>query len=251
MSSSGGVPERISSKAIDVLLQRYANASAPGNPFLSGMSDAFLYQYENDIFYRLSAGAYTDTGILDQTIQANSLEYGFENKEWHRCIELNGERSRIRRHVFFNNKHFVTVEDDNTVYEMSGRFYDNEIRNEDQPNPQAADAYIPYPFRYERITPPIAADDNGEFETEYVEIDFVYGESFINYSDTPFRNALFLITENSEPEDPTYIIAEDDGSGEPTYILGEQGNTPAIDEATYNALYKPHIELYFSDCGGR
>lgn len=253
MASSGGEPERISSKAIDVLFQRYANASDDnGSPFLEGNANGFLYQYENSIFYRLSAGQYQDFGELDEESSANSIEFNFETKTWHRCIELNGERNRIEKHVFYNNYHLVSVQGENTIYEMSGGFYDDEKRNPAQDNPQADDAYIRYPFRYERITPIISEKDYSEFETDYIEIDFVFGESNISYSDNPFLNAQFLIDEVPGSDgNPQYIIAEDSGpDGGPVYIIGEQGNTPSINETTYNALYKPHLELYYSNNGG-
>lgn len=247
MSSTGGEPERISTKAIDTLFQRYANQTT-GSPFLEGDADGFLYQYENSIFYRISAGKYNDFGILDLENSANSIEFNFETQTWHRCIELNGERSRIQKHVFFNNKHLVSVADEGTVYEMSGAFYDNEVRNPLVDDPQEANAYTRFPFRYERTTPIICEDDYSEFETEYVQIDFVFGESFISQSDTPFPNAVFLIDEEAGAGGaPVYLVGEGD---EPVYLLAEEGNTPEIDSTWYQNLFKPHIELYFSDDGG-
>ncbi len=35
-----------------------------------------------------------------------------------------------------------------------------------------------------------------------------------------------------------------------TFVIAENGNTPELDESTYNALFKPHIELFVSDDGG-
>ncbi len=182
MSSSGQKPERISTRAVDILFQRNVRQGIIGDlsPFLSGRADGFMYQWENTIFYRLSAGQYTGTGILDVQTNANSIEYNFETGKWSRVIEKNGERNRIQKHIYFNNAHYVTVQDDGTVYEMSGQFYDNEIRNPLQDDPQAIDAYIREPFRYERTTPIIAQEDYGEFITDWVEIDFVWGDqSFI------------------------------------------------------------------------
>lgn len=252
MISSGGQPEKISTNAIDVLLQRYTNSFGANNPFLSANSNGFLYQYENTIFYRMSGGNFTNNGILDQEQNANSIEFCFDSKEWHRCIELNGERNRIQQHVYFNFKHLVTVTGDGTVYDMSGQYYYNEIRNTAQDDPQESDAYIAYPFRYERVSPIIYEDDYAEFETEFVQIDFVWGDSNINYSTTPFRNAVFIIDEDPGMDgDPQYIITDELGpDGAPIYVLAQEGNTPQIDETFYNALYKPSIELYWSDDGG-
>jgi hypothetical protein len=37
---------------------------------------------------------------------------------------------------------------------------------------------------------------------------------------------------------------------ESKFIIAEGGNTPTFDDNHYNALFKPHIELYYSDDGG-
>lgn len=251
MVTSGGQPERMSSKAIDTLLQKYTNLYGINNPFLSRVSNGFLFQYENTIFYRMAGGNYYNNGILDQEQKANCIEYCFESQEWHRGIELNGERNRIQLHIYFNFKHLVTVLGDNTVYEMSGQYYYNEDRNPAQPDAQQPDAFIAYPFRYERDTPIFYLPDYSEFETEYVQIDFVWGDSNINYSIAPFKNAQFLIAEQNLNNEVQYIIAEQPGGdGQPVFILGQEGNTPSLSDLTYNYLYKPSIELFFSDDGG-
>jgi hypothetical protein len=251
MVSNGGQPERLSDKAIDTLLQRYTNSFGINNPFLSINSNGFLYQYENTIFYRMSGGPYTGAGLLDQEQTANSIEFSFEAKEWHRCIELNGERNRIQCHIYFNFMHLVTVVGDSTVYNMSGQYYYNEVRNPLQSDPQSDDSYLVYPFRYERDTPLIFEQDYSEFEHQWVQVDFVWGESNINFSTAPFENAKFLIAEQALNGQPQYIIDENpDSEGQPIFILGEQGNTPGLNDLTYNALYKPSIELFFSDDGG-
>ncbi len=247
MTSQGGMPEKISSKAIDVLFQMYSNLGSD-NPFLDKNTAGFLYQYENTIFYRLSAGDYDSTGILDQLQHSNSIEYNFDTGTWARCIEANGGRNRIQRHVFFNKKHFVTVDRDNTVYEMSGAFYDNEITNPAQPNPQAVDAYRSEPFRYERVTPIIAEDDYSEFITDYVEIDFVFGDSTFIHTDTPFGDTVFIIDEVADGDGgPIFVVTETDDN---VFVIKEGTNNPALASSTYNKLFKPHIELYFSDDGG-
>jgi hypothetical protein len=176
MASTGGQPQRISTKAIDTLLQGYTDTFGGNNPFLLSNSNGFLYLYENTIFYRMSGGAYVGYGILDQVVNANSIEYNFEIEDWHRCIELNGERNRIQYHVYFNFKHLVSIIGEGTVYEMSGKYYYNEVINPNQSSQQTLTSYIKEPFRYERVTPIIAEDDYSEFETEYIEIDFVFGE---------------------------------------------------------------------------
>jgi hypothetical protein len=253
MVSTGQVPKRISTRAVDILFQRAIRQNVIGDlsPFLSGEADGFLYQWENTIFYRIQAGQYTGTQILDVQTNANSIEYNFETETWHRVIERNGERNRIQKHIYYNNTHLVTVQNDSTVYEMSGQFYDNEISNPIRTDPQAIDAYIRDPFRYERITPIIAQDSYAEFITDWVQIDFVWGESINIFSSSPFANAEFLIDEVAGSDgNPIYIIAENDINGNPIYILGEAGDVPTATELTYNAIYKPHVELYFSDDGG-
>ncbi len=239
MMSRGGYPEKISTKAISVLFQKNASTGEL-SPFLEFNSDGFLYQYEDVIYYRLSAGFYDGNQILDEENNNNSIEFNFETKTWTRCIELNGERNRIQKHVFFNNQHLVTAQGDNTVYEMSGQYYVNEITNALQSDSQAIDAYNVEPFRYERITQIIAQDDYGEFITDFVQIDFVWGEQDFISSDGPFDNAIFVTA-----EDGTYITDE---SG--NFIVAEGSNYPVPSSPTYNALFKPHIELYFSDDGG-
>ncbi len=58
MTSFGGAkPETISSKAIDVLLQRIINVNS-NTPMSTLNADGFLYDYENTVFYRFSAGIY-------------------------------------------------------------------------------------------------------------------------------------------------------------------------------------------------
>jgi hypothetical protein len=252
MMSNGGQPQRISTKSIDTLLQNYTNALGINNPFLLLNSNGFLYQYENTIFYRMSGGQYNGIQILDQEQNASSIEFSFETGEWHRCIEYNGERNRARFHVYFNFKHLITVIGDGTIYDMSGQYYYNEITNPNQSNHQAEDAYIAYPIRYERSTPIIYEFDYSEFETEYVQIDFVFGDSFLNYSTAPFINAQFLIDEQPGSDgQPKYMISElPDSDNQPVFILGNQGNTPGLTDTTYNYLYNPSIELFFSDDGG-
>lgn len=252
MASSGSQPEPISDEAVDVLFQRYVNVFGDNSPFLSGNACGFLYQYENKIFYRISGGKYTGTGLLDQEQAANSIEYKFDTQTWHRCIELNGERCRVQRHVFFNNIHMVTLQGDSTIYDMSGQYYFNEIRNPDQLDFQAEDAYLQYPLRYERITPIISEEDYAEFETQYVEIDFVFGDSNINYSANPFPNTKFIIGEQPDSNgNPRYIIDEMPGvDGEPVFVIADNSNFPQLNDLTYNALYKPNVMLYWSDDGG-
>jgi hypothetical protein len=181
--SNGGQPEKISDKSIDTLLQNYTNALSGNNPFLVQNSNGFLYQYENTIFYRMSGGEYYGYGLLDQEQTADSIEYSFESKEWHRVIEQNGERNRVQNHVYFNYMHLVTVTGDSTVYNMSGQFYSNEITNPDQTNNQDPTSYLIQPFRYERTTPILYQQDYSEFETEYVQIDFVFGNNDLNNPD--------------------------------------------------------------------
>jgi hypothetical protein len=254
MVSNGGNPKRISTRAIDILFQKNTRQGIIGStsPFLDGDADGFMYQWENTIFYRLSAGKYTGTGLLDIETNANSIEFNFETESWHRVIEKNGERNRIQKHVFYNNTHLVTVNGDNTVYEMSGQFFTNEITNPLEKDIQAPDAYLIDPFRYERVSELIFFNNYAEFNTFWVQIDFVWGENYNLFSTTPFANAEFIIKEALGPDgQPVYVIDEQPGpDGQPVYILAEKGNLPSANELTYNQIYKPHIELYWSDDGG-
>lgn len=236
MASNGGRPQDISNNAIDVLFETPTN-SPTLSPFISFNADGFLYQYENTIFYRLSAGKFNDFGVLDLEDSANAIEYNFRTKTWHRVIEKNGERSRIQKHIFFNNKHFVTVANEGTVYEMNGRFYINETRNPDQADGDATDAYISEPFRYERKTPIISMPDYSEFITKYVEIDFVYGESDQFRIDAESGN---VVTETLD-----FVVTETDDM-----IVTETFAVSVNNNAYYNR-FRPYIELFFSDDGGK
>lgn len=244
MMSNGQTPQDISSQAINVLLE---NSTHPDtlSPFLANEVDGFLYQYENTIFYRAAAGKFLNIGDLDISDNAHSIEYNFETKNWARCIELNGERNRIQKHVYFNNSHLVIVQDDPAIYQMAGNIYHNELRNPDQPNPQATDAFLKYPMRYELVTKQIFLPDYSEFMDEYVEIDFVFGNKTFYRSNAPFINTVFVVGEDSTPTVPIYVLSEDD-----KFIITEEGNTPSFDDNHYNDLFKPHIELYYSDDGG-
>ena len=244
MMSNGQTPQDISSQAINVLLE---NSTHPDNisPFLITDVDGFLYQYENTVFYRAGAGTFVGLGDLDIIDNANSIEYNFETQTWGRCIELNGERNRIQKHVYFNNQHLVIVQGDPAIYNMAGNIYHNELRNPNQPNEQADDAFLRFPMRYELVTKQIFLEDYAEFADEYVEIDFVFGNKTFYKSCAPFLNTEFIVAENSTPENPIYVVTEDD-----KFIITEGSNTPSFDDNHYCALFKPHIELYFSDDGG-
>lgn len=244
MASNGQQPEDISSQAINVLIEGSAESS-PGSPFVDNDAIGFLFQYENTIFYRVSAGQYQNFGQVDVASEANCIEYNFETKTWHRCIELNGERNRIQRHVYFGARHLVTVQDDPAVYVMAGNIYYNELRNTAQPDINAADAFFKYPMRYECVTQQIYEEDYSEFQTKYVEIDFVFGDQTFYQSNAPFLNTVYVVSEDSTPESPIYIVSEDD-----KFLIQEGTNTPTFDDNHYNALFKPHIELYYSDDGG-
>lgn len=260
MMSNGQQPQTISSQAVNVLLQNSANRNntalldpnAPTlpSPFLSGNMNGFLYQWENTIFYRASAGNYLDFGELDINESANAIEYNFSTQTWGRVTEVNGERNRIQKHVYFNNVHLVTVSGDDSIYQMAGNIYSNEIRTPGTA-PQDINAFTRYPLRYLLVTQQIFAPDYSEFITDYVEIDFVFGDSFYK-SDAPFGNTIFIITEDSEPisGEPIFQITEDAQNGESVFIIMEEGNTPGLNDIHYNTLFKPHIELYYSDDGG-
>lgn len=239
VASVGGMPSPISTKAVDILFQRNAITNVP-SPFLEQNTNLFLYQYQNTVYCRLSAGGYTDIQILDWKTGAQSIEFNFDTSTWKRCIELNGERNRIQDHIYFSDRHLVTVIQDATIYEMSGQFFTNELRNPDQENVQADNAYIAYPFRYERITKIISEPDYGEFLTDWVQIDFVWGDQTFIHTQNPFENTVYVIGEDGE-----FLLTE---AGE--FIVTEEGNFPVIGDIIYRNWFKPHIELYYSDDGG-
>lgn len=244
MASDGSQPQDISSQAINILLEAESQADDGLSPFLRLTSDGFLYQYENTIFYRVSAGIYDTTQLLDPSSSANSIEFNFETRTWARVIELNGSRCRIQKHVYLNNKHLVTVQSDTAMYEMAGNIYYNELRT---PNtlPQAVNAFTKYPMRYELVTKQLLNDDYSEFIDDYIEIDFVFGNKTFYKSNAPFLNTVYVVDELSTPDSPIYLLTEDD-----EFIITEGSNTPSFDDKHYNALFKPHIELYYSDDGG-
>ena len=108
-------------------------------------------------------------------------------------------------------------------------------------------AFLAYPFRYENVTPIISEDDYSEFITEYIEIDFVYGDGTYLQWGNGFANTVFIIGELPDINgDPIYMVAEDGV----TFIVEEGTATPVLDESIYDDLFKPHIELFISDDGG-
>lgn len=244
MASNGQTPQDISSEAINVLLENSTQSNVL-SPFLTTEVDGFLYQYENTVFYRVSAGVFMDFGDLDIVDHSHSIEYNFNTKTWGRCIELNGERNRIKKHVYFNNQHLVIVDKDAAIYQMAGNIYHNELLNPNRTSDQAADAFLKYPMRYELVTKQLILDDYSEFQDEYVEIDFVFGNKTFYRSTAPLVNTTFIVAETSTPSTPVYLLSEDN-----QYIIAEGSNTPSFDDGHYNDLLKPHIELYYSDDGG-
>lgn len=244
MMSNGQQPQQISTQAINVLLEKSSDLNAI-SPFIEQTTEGFLYQWENTIFYRASAGDEVAIDGLTDDIDAHCIEYNFGTKTWGRAIELNGTRNLIKKHVFFNNAHLVTVRGDSAVYDMAGDLYYNELRNPAQPDAQAADAFLKYPMRYELTTKQIFQEDYSEFLTDYVEIDFVFGDKTFYKSNAPFANTVYIVDEASTTDDPIYVVTEDD-----EFIIAEGSNTPTFDDNHYDALFKPHIELFYSDDGG-
>lgn len=249
MASTGQTPQDISTEAINVLLE---NSEHPDtvSPFLITEVDGFLYQYENTIFYRAGAGSYMGFGDLDIIDNANCIEFNFSTKTWGRCIELNGERNRIKKHVYFNNTHLVIVQDDPAIYQMAGNIYYNELINPAQPDNQATDAFLKFPMRYELVTKQLFLDEYAEFEDEYVEIDFVFGNKTFYKSCTNFINTTFIVGENSTPDVPVFMVTENSTPDDLTYFIKEGTDIPSFDDRHYCALFKPYIEFYYSDDGG-
>lgn len=250
MVSTGQMPQEITTEAVDVLLSD-STSDFSDPTFLKGNTNGFLYEYENTTFYRVSAGTYDSNQILDQTNDANCIEYNFATNTWSRCIEVNGERNRITKHIFFKDNHLVTVQGDPAMYRMAGNIYRNELRNADVDR-QADNAFLKFPMRYTLVTEHIFMEDYAEFITDYVEIDFVFGNRTFYKNATAFGDTIFIIAEDSDDDDcPIYIISEDaDAGSQPIFHIIEGTNTPQFDDNHYNTLFKPHLELYWSDDGG-
>lgn len=249
MVSNGQQPTPLSTQAINVLIQNSDQPFGTVSPFVTGPVNGFLYQYENTIFYRASAGPYLGYQQLDIDDTSDSLEYNFSTKKWGRVIELNGERNRINRHIFFNNVHLVTVLEDNAMYQMAGNIYHDELLTPNAPL-QAVNTFTKYPKRYLLQTPQIFEPDYSEFITDYVEIDFVFGDKTFYKSNAPYDNTTFIITEDSNPDCPTFVITEDMVNNNIVFVITEDGNTPSFSDNHYNQLFKPYVALYISDDGG-
>lgn len=287
MVSNGGQPQDISSQAVNVLLENSRQDDGESS-FITDDVHGFLYQYENTIFYRVSAGEYKGYKELDIQDNAYSIEYNFSTGKWNRVTELNGERNRIKRHVYFANKHLVTVQGDPAIYQMSGNIYHNELRNP-KVDAQHKDAFLRFPIRYTLTTQQIFMEDYAEFATNYIEIDFVFGNRAFYNHEAPFDNTVFIITEDSDPKCPTFVVTEDTsgedifiideksteedkiflitedsdpddptyiiddrkyGEENPIFVIAEDGNTPEFGDNHYYSLFKPYIALYASDDGG-
>ena len=206
MMTNGQSPIPISTQAINVLIQRVADAVATQR-LLDLDTIGFLYQYEDTMFYRVTIGDFANYQTLDKNSVSQALEYNFNTKTWHRCIELNGERNIIEEHEFFNNRHIVTCQGQTCLYDMAGDYYTNELQI-----PTDLTTFEEFPFRYENVTPIICEDDYSEFITDYVQIDFVWGQQDFSFS----------------------IYSTDS----------------TLNDSTFNVLLKPSMELYFSDDGG-
>ena len=239
MMSDGRAPQSISTQAVNVLLESQVQTNGL-SPFLSQKTRGFLYQWENTIFYRVIAGKFLSFGKLDLEDSSNALEYNFNTKKWHRVIELNGERNKISQHIYFNTKHLVIVETQSAIYEMRGDIYTNELQDETTP-----DIFKTLPFRYELITPQIWEQDYSEFITDYIEIDFVYGDRTFYKNDGPFLNTVFITDENG-----VFLVTENSDPSNPNFIIQEGTNFPTVLDKHYYSLFNPHVELYFSDDGG-
>lgn len=249
MVSHGQRPVDISTQAVNVLLQNSRGDPDELSSFEKGPVFGFLYQYENTIFYRVTAGPYVGYAQLDIDTSADALEYNFATKLWARVIELNGERNKIQQHTYINNTHLVTVLGDSAMYQMAGNIYHNELRTPNTDR-QAVNAFTKYPMRYILETEQISLPDYAEFITEYVEIDFVFGNKTFYRSNANFDSTIYIVHEDSTPDCPIFLIAEDEPRGEKVFLVMERGGDPSFSDNHYNALFKPHVELYYSDDGG-
>ena len=244
MWSDGQMPKSLSTQAINVLLQQSSASALPAS--YRDNATGFLYQYEDTIFYRVSSGTEATNGELIYD-SAGSLEYNFETGTWGRCIEVDGDRNLIHQHVYFSNLHIVSVLGQQNLYQMAGNIYVNEFRNTAVADPQSPLAFVANPMRYELITSIISEDFYQEFKTNWLQIDFVWGrQTYVNQPNGAFQNAVYIISESSTPTNTIYLV-EENGT---TFLLDEAGNTPVLDETIYDTLFKPNIELFFSDDGG-
>jgi hypothetical protein len=253
----GSQPQPINSNAVDVLFQDVENALSVSNPFVTERLSGFLYQYENRVFYRLSAGNYDPTVKFANPL-ISSIEYNYAMDKWSRCIEADKQRNRAQRHIFFANMNLVTVQGEKTVYELSGNIYFNEITNPantPETSPHDPNYYIQEPMRYEAKTPIITiknVNDIGyaEFETEYVEIDFAFGMDSSLFRNAPMQNAEFIVSELLADQ-PVFIAAESENT-DPygPLLVTENSNYPVLNDKTYFNWFKPSIELKYSNDGG-
>lgn len=245
MSSNGQQPAAISTQAINVLLQEQP-ADGSLNPFLVGRVNGFLYQYEDSIFYRAFANESVVINNTDFDQDTNCLEYNFDAKTWHRCIEYDSTPNRILDHIYFNDTHIVTLQNDFAMYQMAGNIYYNEDYE------PFNGTFNQYPMRYELVTPQIFEMGYTEFITNYIQIDFVFGNQDFFKSDAAFENTVYLLADVVQPSPPApqlpipYLVDE---TGD-NYLIAEGSNIPDFDSQHYYGLYKPHIELYVSDDGG-
>lgn len=246
VSLAGSSPKPINSKAIDVLFQKAENLTTQ-SPFIAGALTGFFYEYENSIYYRLSAGDYTNSF-------SKSIEYNFDAEKWSRAIEVDGNRAREQLHIFFGNRNLVTVAGDTTVYEFSGAIYHKEIRNPDVENVQDPQAYLAQPMRYIKTTPNITirnlndSDPSyAQFQTDYVEIDFAWGLEPAQLLNAPFPDAVFIVDESVDTLGKPIFLTTENADNE--LIIAEQGNTPQLSSQHYFNWYRPHIELLYSDDG--
>ena len=273
MASNGGAPQNITTKAIDILFRRDA-VSDQDSPFVSRTTYGFLYEEDNTIFYRLATSTFDDYNDIDIDTSANSIEYNFETKKWHRLTEYTGDRNRAQRHMFFAGRHLVSILGEGTVYELSGQFFTNEE--------YVDNVYTKYPFRYERITPILSSQDYSENITDYVQIDFSFGDGY-TYWENPFPNTTFIISDGDpsflitedgdyivdealtpegeeiylvaedtviDPDNPVYIAAEESTEDNPVLMVTEGSNVPALGDVIYRKLFKPRINLFYSNDGG-
>ncbi len=248
MMSDGRSPQSISTQAVNVLLEsKIKNNSL--SPFLQGVTTGFLYMWENSIFYRAVAGKIINFGKIRIPDSSDAIEYNFNSKKWHRTIEVDGTRNLISQHIYFNAQHIVIVDTQTNLYEMRGDLYTNEIQN--FKTPTTPPTFIVQPFRYELVTTQIWEADYSEFITDYVEIDFVFGDMTFYKSQAPFLNTVYIVDENVGTDGkPIFMITENSTPSNNTFIIQEGTNFPTPADNHYYELFNPHIELYYSDNGG-
>lgn len=162
MMSDGGMPEKISTAALDYEIQGYSNPSdAVGN----------AYKINGHTFYELSFNADNKTWIFDLT-----------TKEWARGQEIDGSRKRLNCHAYFNGRHYIGSHDSPNLYEMSEEYWDNDGD----------------PMYLERITGHFADKSYRRVHIQRMYLDIVAGNGLPTRETDAYNNVKVMISPNKD-----------------------------------------------------